>query len=60
MGGGPAAPWSMVDHGQGSDRSSPEYELAGATGLGSLTRWHGEQEGGVGNLPTGSPGAEWW
>jgi hypothetical protein len=48
----------VVDHGQGSDRSSPEYELIGTVGLSSLLRWHGEKEGGVGNLSTGSPGAE--
>jgi hypothetical protein len=50
----------MVDHGQGSDRSSPEYKLADAVGIGSLPRWHGEQEGGAGNLPTGSPEVERW
>jgi hypothetical protein len=54
------APRSMVDHGQGSDRSSLEYELASTVGLGSLPRWHREQEGGVGNHPTGSPGVERW
>jgi hypothetical protein len=53
-------PRSMVDHGQGSDRSSLEYKLADAVGIGSVARWHGEQEGGAGNLPMGSPGAERW
>jgi hypothetical protein len=54
------APRSMVDHGLGSDRSSQVYELTGTVGIGSLPRWHGEQEGGVGNLPMGSPRAERW
>jgi hypothetical protein len=48
----------MVDHGQGSDPSSPEYELAGTARLGSLLQWYEEQEGGVGNLSRGSPGVE--
>jgi hypothetical protein len=53
-------PRSMVDDGQGSNQSSPEYELTSAVGIGSLPRWHGLQEGGAGNLLTGSPGAERW
>jgi hypothetical protein len=51
-------PRSIVDHGQGSDWSSPEHELTDAAGFGSLPRWHGEQEGGAGNLVAGLPQAE--
>jgi hypothetical protein len=33
-------------------------ELTSVVGISSLPGWHMEQEGGAGNLLTGSPGAE--
>jgi hypothetical protein len=46
----------MVDHGQGSGWSSPDYELTGVAGLGSLPRLHGEGEEDEGVLTPGDVG----